>query len=176
MEEQSFKQFTNRILKRGSHKYKIAHCYGVRDAWLWVRTNKWQLLKGSNPSHSTYGAVVNEVNKRIIEKLFEGNDIDLPHQMGSLQIVAYKTKAVFKDGKLKDNYSVNWTKTLRYWFEDKGALQERMKIKKESDYGYILQYCKNKAKYKNQSYYKFRCNRSLKLRIIKQDNINALIR
>lgn len=174
----SYKEFLKNVQKQGSKPHTISHCLGARDAWKWVRKNKWSLLKGNACSSSTYGAVIDEVNKVLSEKLLEGHSIVLPHQMGILKLVAIHSKLSFKDGKLENNYRTDWKKTLEYWYEDEEAFREKKCIKRVQKLLYAIKYLKASARYKNQKYYQFRLNRSLVRALgnkIENEKLNALI-
>lgn len=174
----SYHEFLNTLQKRGSKPHKLTHCLGVRDAWKWVRKNKWKALKGNKCSSADYGTVINEVNKILIERLLEGHSIVLPHQMGTLKLTAVNTKISYKDGKLQNNYRTDWKKTLEYWYEDNEAYKEKKRIKRIQKLLYSIKYIKNSARYKNQMFYQFRVNRGLVRTLgnkIENEKLNALI-
>lgn len=173
-----YQEFLRVLQKQGSKAYKISKCLGARDAWKWVRKNKWELLDKQQCSHTLYGAVVNEMNKILAEQLLEGHQIILPYQMGSLELVAKKERVSFKEGSLHTNYRTDWKKTLKYWYEDEEALREHKQIKRVQKYIYSIKYRKHSAKYKNQRHYMFRANRSLVRALgnkIENEKMNALI-
>lgn len=174
----SYKEYLNTIQKKGSKPHHITHCLGARDAWKWIRKNDWELLCGQQCSSSLYGKVISTVNKEIINKLLEGHWIFLPHRMGLLAVAAIPTKVFYKGGKLKDNYRIDWKKTLEYWYEDSEARENKRCIKRINDYLYDVRYSKSSACYKNQKFYNFRANRSLVRTLgkkIENEKINAII-
>lgn len=174
----SYQEFLNKIQRCGSKPHNISHCYGARDAWKWVRKNKWESLKGYKCSSSLYGAVIDEVNKMLSEKLLEGHSVDLPHQMGTLRLIAKEGKTGFLEGKIRNNYRVDWKKTLECWYEDDDARKQKIKIKRVQKYIYSLEYLKQHARYRNQKFYQFRVNRSLVRALgdkIENERLNALI-
>jgi hypothetical protein len=157
----SYQEFLSRLQKRGSNKHKIGHCYGTRNAWRWVRKNKWNPMKGLRCPESVYSEVINEINQMLAEKLLEGHEIQFPHQMGSICLITTPAEVkVTKDG-IKDNYRIDWSKTLKYWYESSSALKNHKKIKRVTSSIYSIRYRKSTAKYKHSKYYKFRPNRSL---------------
>lgn len=179
MEEQSFKHFSNTVLNRGSHKYSITNCFGVRDAWRYIRTDKWKMLKGNHISSSVYKDVIGYINKLLIEELLKGHEIILPYSMGILKIIGYQGYAKIKDGCLCTNYTINWKETIKNWYNDSEALKHRQLLRKKQDYFYKVVYNNMYRTYKNKSYYRFRPNRSLCMRISReseQGKLNILIK
>lgn len=173
-----YQEFLNDLQKKGSKPHSISHCLGARDAWKKIRKDKWGYLKGNKCSSSLYGAVIDEVNKILSEMLLEGHKIELPHQMGSIELIAAQSKLDYKDGKLKSNYRIDWKKTLEYWYEDNEARRDRRCIKRVQKYIYSILYSKHNARYRNQKFYQFRANRSLVRTLgnkIENEKLNALI-
>lgn len=157
----SYQEFLREIQKKGSKAHKISHCYGARDAWKWVRKNNWKSLGNNKCESSLYGAVISRVNQLLAEKVLEGHTLELPHQMGTFVLAAAPSAVSFEEGKMKDNYRVDWQKTLAYWYEDEEAKKSKSLIKRVQKYIYFIRYSKHKARYRNQKYYDFRINRSL---------------
>jgi len=156
-----YQAFLNRLQKRGSKRHVITHCLGARDAWKWVRKNKWKRLGGYSCSQSLYGSIIDQVNKLLVEQMMEGHIIDLPMQMGSLYVASIPARVEYDEGRLKTNYRVDWLKTLKLWYEDKEALESHKTIKRvQKDIVYIG-YDKSKANFTNKRFYLFRANRSL---------------
>lgn len=158
---EDYQEFLNKLQKRGSKEHSISHCYGTRDAWKWVRKNKWEPLKGLRCSSALYSEVVNTVNEILAEMLLEGHEIVLPYQLGSIRIIGVHAQLKMRNNKPQNNYRVDWKKTLDYWYEDPSARRDKRLIKRIQKNIYSIQYCKNKARYRNQRYYMFRANRSL---------------
>lgn len=174
----TYQEFLSDLQKLGSKPHKISKCLGARDAWKWVRKNKWEALRGSMCSSSLYGAVVDEVNKLIVEQLIEGHTITFPHQMGTLKLTATEAKVSYSDGKIKNNYRIDWKKTLNYWYKNPEAREQKQYIKKIQDYIYNILYIKNSARFKYRRFYQFRANRSLVKTLgkrIENEKLNALI-
>lgn len=169
-----YQEFLNSLQNKGSRKQHIGHCLGSRDSWEWVRHNKWVALNGNPCSSTIYSKIINEVNKNLIEVLLDGRVVELPYKLGHLYLKCVKPKAVFKDNMLKDNYPVDWKKTLEYWYKDSNAKEKHKKIKRVQDKLYFLQYDKRKAHYINKTFYSFRINRSLAKKIGKATELGIL--
>lgn len=156
-----YQEFLNSLQKRGSKPHHINHCLGSRDAWKWVRKNKWKALGGTPCHQSIYSAIVDTVNKILVEQLLEGHEIEFPHQMGTLKLISAPTKVYVENGELKTNYRTDWKKTLELWYEDEEARNSHKTVKKINSRNYSIKYDKSKARYANRRLYQFRANRSL---------------
>lgn len=156
-----YQAFLNKLQKRGSKPHTITHCLGVRDAWKWVRKNKWKRTKGKPVSQSLYGSIINTVNKILIEQMLEGHVIELPMKMGSLYLASIPAKVEYEDGELKTNYRTDWQKTLRLWYKDKEARESHKTIKRVQDDVVSILWDKRKTNFTNKTFYIFRANRSL---------------
>lgn len=174
---EEYQEFLSNIQKRGSKEHHISHCYGVRDAWKWVRKNKWVSLNNLKCSSSLYAEVVNTTNKILAEMLLEGHEIVLPYQLGSLRIIGVPAQLKMRNGVLRNNYRVDWKKTLDYWYQDSQAKDEKRLIKRIQKNLYSIHYNKSRASYRNQRYYMFRANRGLVRQFgnrIRQGKLNTL--
>jgi len=159
MPTMNYQQFLNKIQKKGSKPHRIAHCLGVRDAWKWMRKNKWKYL---NPCPQTlYHTIISTVNKHITDILIEGHSVHLPYGMGSIELHSSSPKLERKNGEWKTNYRTDWPKTLKLWYSDEEAMLNHYHVKKQEKIIYYIRYMKTNANYHNKRYYKMRFNRSL---------------
>lgn len=154
-----YQDFTEKLLKKGSKAHKISACLGSRDAFNWVRKNKWKALKGVPVDKLTYSKVVSEIHKELVERMLEGHEIEFPYQMGGLSIIRIPTKVVSTEKGIKDNYRVDWKKTLDYRFHEDPDSHKL--IKRIQPFIYSIKYNKGKARFRNRKFYLFRANRSL---------------
>lgn len=171
----TYQEFLNKLQKRGSKPYKIAHCLGARDAWKWVRRNKWKSLKGIPCDKCQYGAIIDTVNKHLVELLFEGHEVQLPHKMGSFLLCSLPTKVAFEEDEIKTNYRIDWEKTLKLWYEDEEARNSHKPIRWVNRDIYFIRYYKASAHYINKYFYKCRINRSLSKKLGKTLKKQALL-
>jgi hypothetical protein len=154
-----YQEFLNQLQKRGSKPHKISHCLGSRDAFHWVRKNKWKATGGKTVDKQLYSKIVSEIHKVLVESLLEGHELELPYQMGSLILVRTPSKVYYDNGELKTNYRTDWKKTLNYrFYEDPEGHQL---IKHIEPFIYTVKYYKRGARYHNRKFYNFRANRSL---------------
>ena len=158
-----YREFLDKLLKRGSKPHKLSHCLGARDAFHWVRKNHWKATGGTPVDKLLYSQIVSEVHKILVEALIEGHEIEFPYQMGSLVLVRTPSKVFYEDGKLKTNYRTDWKKTLDYRFNEDP--EGHKLIKRIQPFIYTVKYYKRGARYHNRKFYFFRANRSLPKKI-----------
>lgn len=162
---QDYQSFLNRLQKRGSKPHKISHCLGARDAWKWVRRNKWEALDGNPCSQSLYGCIIDTVNEILAEHLIDGHEIELPCRMGSIYLASVPAKVAWEGDELKTNYRTDWLKTLRLYYEDEEARSAHKTVKRVQRDIVFIKYDRTKANYTNKRFYVFRANRSLVRRV-----------
>ncbi len=160
-ERDEYKEWLGKLQKWGSKPYRLGHCLGARDAFHWVRKNKWKALDGKPCDKLLYGKVISTVNQCLREMLLEGHQIEFPYQMGTILLSCYPAKIWESDGEYKTNYKVDWKKTLQYLWEDKEAMDNHPRIKRIEPRIYRVRYTKRKAHFQNRYFYLFRANRSL---------------
>lgn len=161
-ERDDYQEFLNKLQKRGSKPYKLGHCFGARDAFRWIRKNKWKALDGKPCDKLLYSKIISSVNQELVESLLDGHQVELPHQMGTLLLSRMPSWVKIVDGEVKTNYWTDWKKTLEYMYEDKEAREKHSRIRRINSYIYRIRYSKSSAHFQNRYFYKFRPNRSLK--------------
>jgi len=175
----TYQEFLNKLQKRGSKPHTIRHCLGSRDAFHWVRKNKWEALDGKHCDKLLYSQIVSEVNRILSEKLLEGHMIEFPYQMGELVLNKLPTKVYFDENdEIKNTYGVNWKRTLEYWYENPEAAGTHIPLKWVQKHRYFIRYYKRDAHFRNRFFYTFRTSKSLLKRLgkmIQTRKINAEI-
>ena len=156
-----YQEFLSRLQKRGTHPYRINRCLGSRDAFHWVRKNRWKALGGKTCDKLLYSRIVTEVHRELLDLLFEGHIIEFPYQMGHVVLNCIPARVGYKDGELKNNYKVDWKRTLEFLHEDSEALEQHKRVKRIQPFIYQVRWYKRKAKFLNRRFYSFRPNRSL---------------
>lgn len=85
-------EFRRRILKvNGPRKHKINNSLGVYHMYKFIRKNKWFDIGGPISEHDFY-SIIRTINNYLAELLSRGHDINLPCQMGRLEIRKYDAK------------------------------------------------------------------------------------
>lgn len=169
-------EFRRRILKvNGPRKHKINNSLGVYHMYKFIRKNKWFDIGGPISEHDFY-SIIRTINNYLAELLSRGHDINLPCQMGRLEIRKYDAKITLQGDRVITNLPIDWNKTLKLWSEDEDAYKERTLIKMEEKEVFKVYYNRGKANYTNKSMFEFSVNRDLKKKLkhrIKEGRLDA---
>ena len=169
-------EFRRRILKvNGPRKHKINNSFGVYNAYKLIRKNKWFDIGRPVSEHDFY-SIIRTVNNLLADFLSKGHNVNLPCQMGRLEIRKYDAKITLQKGKIVTNLPIDWDRTLKLWSEDEEAYKERTLIKMEEKEIFKVYYNRGKANYTNKSFFAFDINRELKKKLkknIKERRIDA---
>lgn len=171
-----FQEYLNKLQKRGSKPHKISHCLGTRDAWKWVRKNKWKALGGKPYDQSLYSKIIDEVHKNMVELILEGHIVEFPHRMGNLMLASLPAKVFYDENGIQTTYRTDWKKTLDVWFTDKELQESHKTIKRVHKEIFFIRYQKGSANYHNKRFYSYRANRSLVRKLgeaIERGKVNA---
>lgn len=159
---EEFRKFQDEILKRGSKsKAKIRNSYGVYDAYKHIRKKGWYDI-GRPLKEKEFYAIVRGINNMFAEEISNGNTVVFPERMGKLELRKKQCGASLVNGKLKVTYPIDWSNTLKLWFEDEEAKNEKVLLRQKEDHVYRVKYCKYDANYENKSFYEFALNRFIK--------------
>lgn len=169
-------EFRRKVLKvDGPRKHKIRNSIGVYQIYKLIRKNKWFNIGKPISEHDFY-SIIRTVNNQLADLLSKGHDVNLPCQMGRLEIRKYDAKITIREGKIVTNLPIDWDKTLKLWSEDEEAYQKRTLIKREEKEIFKVYYNRGKANYTNKSFFAFDVNRELKKKLkknVKEGRIDA---
>lgn len=158
--------FKRKILKvEGPRKHRVRNSLGVYDAYKYYRKVK---PKGKDYilTESQYFSIVRNINNKLAKRIAKGESINLPCKMGTIELRKYdKTIKIGEDGKVYTNLPIDWDRTLKLWYEDEKAREDKILIKVESDELYKLIYNKHIADYNNKIFYELSFNRELKKQV-----------
>ena len=161
----NIEEFRAHILKlHENRKHKINKSLGVYDAYKWIRKNKWLSISRPISEHEFY-SVVRTMNNYLADELVNGNDINLPHRLGKLEIRKNPARISIEEGKLKTNLPIDWDRTLKLWYENEDALKAKTLVRQEEKELFKVIYNKSRANYNNQCFYLFDINRDIKRRL-----------
>lgn len=167
-------EFRRQVLKVDRPRvHKVNNSYGVYDVYKHIRKNKWFDIGQPVTEHQFY-SIIRRMNNLLADALIHGHDIKLPCRMGTIEVRKYDARISIKDGKIKTNLPIDWDRTLKLWSEDEEAYKKRTLIKMEEKEIFSVFYNRTRANYKNKSFYEFRPNRQLKLRIKKRIKMGKL--
>lgn len=160
-----YKEFSAKIRKVGHPgPFKVTNSWGVYDSYKYIRKNKWFDIGRPLTEHEFY-TIIRQVNSLLSEEFIKGNDIELPHKLGKLELRKFEKRVSFHDGKLYTNLPIDWDRTLKLWAEDNEAYKEKVLVRMEEEEIFKVVYNKSKANYNNKSFYEFNVNRDLKKRL-----------
>lgn len=157
---EDFKAFKRQILSpRGEGK--VSNSIGVYTFYKMIRKHKWYDIGRPLKEHEFY-SIIRGVNKLIAGEVALGHTVNFPSRMGTLELRKFQPSARFVNGKLRVSYPIDWDKTLRLWFTDKEAKEEKILVRLEETDVYRVKYNKHKANYENKSFYEFTVNKNLR--------------
>lgn len=159
-----------------SRTHKITNSLGVYDAYKFIRKNKWFNIGRPLTEHEFY-QIIRRVNNYLAEELVNGNDIIFPNRMGKLELRKRNSLPVIdKNGSLKVTYAIDWDSTLKLWYNDEEAFNNKTLVKLPERNIFRVKYNKDTANYENKSFMEFQINRDIKKRLkqkIKNNEIDA---
>lgn len=175
MDYREFKQEVQKVDKSRIHK--VTGSIGVYQSYKWIRKHKW-LNIGRPLKEGEFYRIVRRINSYLAEELSRGREIRLPHRMGSLEIRKRPTRVAIVDGKLVTSLPIDWDKTLKLWYEDKEAFDNKILVRIETEEVFKVYYNKQNANYNNKSFYEFKPNREIKRKLSKharEGNLDAYL-
>ena len=161
------KLFMEEVLKlHDSRNHKITGSLGVYDAYKYIRKNKWFDI-GRPLKEGEFYKIIRGVNNLLAAELMKGNQIKLPHKLGTLEIRKKPTRVAIVEGKLVNTLPIDWDATLKLWYEDKEAYENKTLVRIENEEVFKVYYNKKDANYNNKSFYEFKPNREIKRSLTK---------
>ena len=173
----SYKDFKSAIQGlQNTRTHKITNSLGNYDAYKYIRKNKWFNIGRPLTEHEFY-QIIRRVNNYLAEELVNGNDIIFPNRMGKLELRKRNSLPVIdKNGSLKVTYAIDWDSTLKLWYNDEEAFNNKTLIRLPERNIFRVKYNKDSANYENKSFMEFQINRDIKTRLkqkIKNNEIDA---
>lgn len=173
-----FSEFAKAVRKlTGPKKHRVKNSYGVYDGYKYYRKNK---PAGHEYvlTESQYFSIIRKVNRLLAIALSDGKDISLPCSMGRLEVRKHPVTVKLKDGKIVTNMAIDWNRTVKLWYEDKQAFDNKTLVRIEEKDIYKIYYNRAPANYTNKSFYKFNTGKKLKGMLrdnIRDDKIDAFL-
>ena len=97
--------------------------------------------------------------------------------MGKLELRKRNSLPIIdKKGNIKVTYAIDWDSTLKLWYDDEEAFNNKTLVKFPEKSIFRVKYNKSTANYENKSFMEFQVNRSIKTRLkqkIKNNEIDA---
>lgn len=175
---EDYSEFRAKTIKlHGDKHFKVTNSYGTKQAWRWLKKNKWLDL-GQLVTEREFGLIVKSVNKFLVEQLLSGHDIIFPCRMGKVELRKYRTRIKYKDDKIVTNLPIDWKRTLQLWHDDAEAHSNKTIIRQEAKEIFRIIYNKQSANYNNKSFYQFNVTRDVRKALsekIKDSKIDAFL-
>ena len=173
----SYKDFKSAIQGlQNTRTHKVTNSLGSYDAYKYIRKNKWFNIGRPLTEHEFY-QIIRRINNYLAEELINGNDIIFPNRMGKLELRKRNALPIIdKNGNLKVTYAIDWDNTLKLWYEDEEAFNNKTLVRLPERNIFRIKYNKNTANYNNKSFMEFQVNRNIKVRLkqkIKNNEIDA---
>lgn len=140
---------------------KVSHSWGVYDSYKHIRKNGWYHIGRPVKEHEFY-SIIRGVNDYLAQEIAAGRPVTFPCKMGKLELWKSECGASIVDGKLKITYPIDWSETMKLWYEDIESRNKKILLRKEDPYFYRIRYCKHRATYENKIFYAFALNRFIK--------------
>ena len=173
----SYKDFKTAIQGlQNTRTHKVTNSLGSYDAYKYIRKNKWFNIGRPLTEHEFY-QIIRRINNYLAEELINGNDVIFPNRMGKLELRKRNALPIIdKNGNLKVTYAIDWDSTLKLWYEDEEAFNNKTLVRLPERNIFRIKYNKNTANYNNKSFMEFQVNRNIKVRLkqkIKNNEIDA---
>ena len=173
----SYKDFKSAIQGlQNTRTHKVTNSLGSYDAYKYIRKNKWFNIGRPLTEHEFY-QIIRRINNYLAEELINGNDVIFPNRMGKLELRKRNSLPIIdKNGNLKVTYAIDWDNTLKLWYEDEEAFNNKTLVRLPERNIFRIKYNKNTANYNNKSFMELQVNRNIKVRLkqkIKNNEIDA---
>lgn len=173
----SYKDFKSAIQGlQNTRTHKVTNSLGSYDAYKYIRKNKWFNIGRPLTEHEFY-QIIRRINNYLAEELINGNDVIFPNRMGKLELRKRNSLPIIdKNGNLKVTYAIDWDSTLKLWYKDEEAFNNKTLVRLPERNIFRIKYNKNAANYNNKSFIEFQVNRNIKVRLkqkIKNNEIDA---
>lgn len=157
----TLEQFKRELQRLNStRKNTPVHSVGVRQAFLFLQSRKWKDV-GKPVTEKQFQQIVRKVNERLGKLFIEKKELTFPCSMGKIEIRITKSIYYDRDGKLVLPKKVNWDATLKLWYEDKEAFENRFLVRDSYPKQYKLIYDRTNAAYNNKGFFDFSVNRNI---------------
>ena len=173
---QTFEEFKTSLTTSHKGKFKITGSWGIYDSFKHIRKNGWYNIGRPLKEHEFY-TVIRSINNYLAKELTMGNTVQFPYKLGKLELRKSHRGVSFVDNKLKVTYPVDWYETLKLWYKDSEARENKTLIRHENNWVYRVKYNKWNATFNNKIFYEFCLNRFIKRALtknIKDKKIDAL--
>lgn len=129
--------------------------------------------QGGKLTRPQFNYVIDKMHSFYADEISKGIVVKLPCGMGRLIQEKLPTGIFFSDGKLFNNYPINWKETKKLWNEDEEAFKNKVLIKTPMDSKCEIRWDRKNRFFKNRTVYRFVPVRSLLAKARENDEINS---
>lgn len=171
----TFNEFKQRITgKNNQRRWKVTNSYNIYDIYKYIRKNNWFNIGQPITEHQFY-TIIRTIGDYLVSQLLSNHSVRVPY-LGRFDIVKQDTFVNFKNNKLVTNYPIDWNATLRLWYNDKEAFNNKLLVRKEQKYLYYVYWDRKYLRFNNKFDMSFKASRGLTKRLsqlIDQGKIEA---
>ena len=168
----TFNDFVKELTK-GTKKHLVKDSYGVYAYYKYYRKNRPK-EKEYVLTEKQYYKIIRDIHELMLESLIKGNIIKLPYRCGQFYIRGREKPTFIKDGKLICRRRIHWRNTLKLWYEDQEAYENKTLVRLEDGNTFKIVYSNKLANFNNKIFYSFRTTRKLMSKLGKLAKENKL--
>ena len=164
--EESFDDFLKKQKKVfGNRIHKINKSYNTISGFKYYRSIKPN-DKSFIISDKQYLSIIRQMNILMADYLIKNKSVSLPCGFGKLEIIKYETTSwIDKNGKFGTNKTIDIGKTLKLWYDDEDARENKTIVRYDDDFIFRIKYPTWWRKYKYSKYFSFQFNRGLRQKL-----------
>jgi hypothetical protein len=164
--KETYEDFLKRIKKvSGPRKHKVSNSSGISAAILFYTKNRPRDPQYVLSRHN-FSKVIDAMNLLVVESLIENGEFNLPCGLGELRISKRKNLTFLNENdELVCTKPVDREATFKLWYEDKECHENKVVVRRDTDYTYKLTHSRHMAKAKNAKYYYMRFGRDIKQKL-----------
>lgn len=144
LEGETLEEFDYKLKKRNQPRHhKIWRSWQMKDYHRWLRKRRWKDLNGERVDEITFHAITRDLFQEIANKVAQGERLYLGYGLGKIEITKRAGGVKYVNGKLRNNYGVDWKSTIKLWYEDKEAMKKKQLVRLVEKEIFRITYNKN---------------------------------
>lgn len=155
----TFEEFKKELCNSSTPTMNITNSVGVRQGFLFLQKRKWRDV-GQPITEKQFQQIIRNVDKALNDAFLENRILTFPLGMGTLEARSSSTKARYNsEGKLVIPKQVNWNETLKLWYTDPEAFENRILVRSNSPIKFDIVFEKSSLPINNKNFFTFYLNR-----------------
>lgn len=168
-----FREFLITVKKaRTKKKFRISKSYNYRSFYRYFNSHKQESPYTSKyiVNETVYTNIISTFNRYLMdEMLYNKRVIKFPFAMGKIYLNHYKAEPTLdENGNMKFNSPIDWSSTLKWWYECPEAKEKKLVLKYKPGIKYKVTY--KKGKFKNSYFISFVPSRMLRKKVKPMQN------